>query len=266
MRCQEDKDVRKDGFAHRKRLAERPVRPCMDFVFLLIHSPLVSALTWEPTAEHLDALGCKVCVPSISNPIATDTSYFEIHRQQVLEQVSGNPREPYLVVGHSGAGALLPLLLQSLGDKARIVFVDSDLPLRGRSRFDLFRDGLADNWRGQAEEGNLPVLWTEEELTALITEREPCWIRQRAGERIHRSLLCISPCCPSGSWLLAYEGDSPERSVSGEQVAVCKCQRERMSLFRALGIQGGCRKKASCVLWHRTHGSPSFHQTRYESP
>ena len=152
----------------------------MDFVFLLIHSPLVSALTWEPTAEHLDALGCKVCVPSISNPIATDTSYFEIHRQQVLEQVSGNPREPYLVVGHSGAGALLPLLLQSLGDKARIVFVDADLPLKGRSRFDLFRDGLADNWRGQAEEGNLPVLWAEEELTALITDEN---LRRRfAGE------------------------------------------------------------------------------------
>lgn len=142
----------------------------MTFSFLLIHSPLVGHVTWKPTSEFLVALGNRVVVPRLSNPATIDSSYFEYHGRQVLDQIPSRLDGPCMVVGHSGAGALLPLLKQLLGDDARLAFVDSDLPRVGRSRFDLFPDGLADKWRTQAEGGILSATWTEEALSGLIID------------------------------------------------------------------------------------------------
>ena len=153
----------------------------MDFRFLLIHSPLVGALTWQPTSEVLRTLNRKVFVPRLSNPSVSNTLYFESHRAQVLDQIPTDGDGPFLVVGHSGAGALLPLLLQSLGEETRLVFVDSDLPHRGRSRFDLFPGGLADRWRERAENDNLPALWAEEGLAGLIVRED---LRERFASEL----------------------------------------------------------------------------------
>ena len=142
----------------------------MAFTFLLIHSPLVGPMTWRPASGRLAASGNRVVVPRLSNPATPDTSYLEHHRRQVLDQIPDSVDGPHVVVGHSGAGALLPLLGKSLGNRSRLVFVDSGLPRKGRSRFDLFPDGLADRWRTQAVDDRLPATWTERNLSGLIVD------------------------------------------------------------------------------------------------
>tara|TARA_Y100000588_G_C14225906_1_gene913126 strand:+ start:785 stop:1360 length:576 start_codon:yes stop_codon:yes gene_type:complete len=48
-----------------------------------------------------------------------------------------------VLVGHAGAGPLLPKLGEQLGEPAAFLLVDSDLPKDGYSRFDMFDDEQA---------------------------------------------------------------------------------------------------------------------------
>jgi hypothetical protein len=62
-----------------------------------------------------------------------------------------------VVVGHSAAGALLPAIAESIGDRTSgAVFVDAMLPQPGRSWFDTAPAGLETQLRGLAVDGVLP--------------------------------------------------------------------------------------------------------------
>jgi hypothetical protein len=91
--------------------------------FLLVHSPLVGPTTWRWVAAVLSAAGHDVVVPDLrSSAVAGRPQSF------VEEAVSSASywSKP-VVVGHSGAGFLLPSIAERL-DAAHAVFVDAGLP------------------------------------------------------------------------------------------------------------------------------------------
>lgn len=122
-------------------------------LFVLLHSPLTGLLTWAHVANELWDRGIDVVVPGLaSDPAAwrAGTTYWQQHVQQVTESVaqlrsegpdSADPDEDVVLVGHSGAGVLLPAIGEALKRRvAAYIFCDADLPANEASRFDSFAD------------------------------------------------------------------------------------------------------------------------------
>ena len=122
-------------------------------LFVLLHSPLTGLLTWAQVANELWDRGIDVVVPGLASDTAAwraGTTYWQQHVQQVAESVaqlrsegadSADPDDAVVLVGHSGAGVLLPAIGETLERcVAAFIFCDADLPQDGTSRFDSFAD------------------------------------------------------------------------------------------------------------------------------
>ena len=110
--------------------------------FILVHGPLIGPFTWVPVAAELRKLGATAVIPALNSPAVRTGAYWEHHCDEFaleMKDVSMDTGEAVLV-GHAGAGPLLPKLGELLGGPAAYVLVDSDLPRDGASRFDLFAD------------------------------------------------------------------------------------------------------------------------------
>lgn len=155
--------------------------------FLLVHSPLVGAETWRPVADELQRMGHVAVVPSLFRATDATLPYWKQHVNAVASE---RMSEPPILVGHSGAGPLLPAVAQALRCKiAGYVFADCDLPRDGASRFDLF-DSAEDvaQFRAAAEGGVLPILWTADELSQAIPNRA---VRERFAAELHPLPLAV---------------------------------------------------------------------------
>src|SRR6266508_2621857 len=81
-------------------------------VLVLIHSPLVGPLPWEPAADRLQALGYQVVVPSLHGAVGTSQPYYRKLASRVAQVIDEDPSAlagPLTLVGHSGAAAPLRL-------------------------------------------------------------------------------------------------------------------------------------------------------------
>ena len=110
--------------------------------FILVHGPLIGPFTWVPVAAELRKLGATAILPALNSPAVRAGTYWEHHCSEFameLRDVSMDTSEAVLV-GHAGAGPLLPRLAEELEGPAAYVLVDSDLPRDGASRFDLFEN------------------------------------------------------------------------------------------------------------------------------
>lgn len=141
-------------------------------VFLLIHSPLVGPTTWAPVAQLLKGAGYEVVVPRLESPPGIPEHYWERHASVVAESIAAVPPDRQIIlVGHSGAGPLLPALRDAMHRKvAGYIFFDAGLPKNGASRLDQF-DTPAEvkEFRDSAVDGVLPK-WTEADLHDAITD------------------------------------------------------------------------------------------------
>ena len=91
--------------------------------FVLVHSPLTGPSTWRWVADELAARGHQVTVPSVP-PAATALGWSAfVGAVGALARGLDSP----VLVGHSGAGPLLPRIATRLRPRA-LVFVDSDVP------------------------------------------------------------------------------------------------------------------------------------------
>ncbi|MBI4641234.1 MAG: alpha/beta hydrolase [Candidatus Tectomicrobia bacterium] len=147
-------------------------------LFVLIHSPLVGPLTWSLVADELQRRGIQVVVPTLFTDPKVGPPYWKQHVNAVaraLEPVSLD--QPLILVGHSGAGVLLPAIRQTTDRLvAAYVLVDADIPKNGASRLDLFEPPeAADQFRQTASNGFLPI-WSEDALRQVI---EDVGLRQR---------------------------------------------------------------------------------------
>jgi pimeloyl-ACP methyl ester carboxylesterase len=108
----------------------------MKDLFVLVHSPLVGPLTWSLVAQRLQAIGVDVLVPALSDNGETPPPYWQQHAASFQRALASVPQErPLVLAGHSGAGALLPVLAQATEHPVNAyLFVDAGLPHPGQSR------------------------------------------------------------------------------------------------------------------------------------
>ena len=124
---------------------------------VMVHSPLVGAMTWQPVAEILRSQGHDVRVPSLAAAVSGRGPYYTKIAKAVSEVAEGKPLVTLVV--HSGAGSLVPVIAQRMQKACpyplwSVVFVDAQLPIpKPRSAApDAWVEGL----RGLAVDGILP--------------------------------------------------------------------------------------------------------------
>jgi hypothetical protein len=146
-------------------------------MLVLLHSPLVGPLTWQPAATSLCAAGYHVAVPSLTGVVDTGPPYHRKLASRVAETIrQANPTGAVVLIGHSGAGALLPAVAEAAGTPvAAAVFVDAILPHPGASWFDTAPPVLREQLHGLARDGRLPA-WHQwfppDALTELVPEED----------------------------------------------------------------------------------------------
>ena len=123
---------------------------------VLVHSPLVGALTWADTATELEGQGLTTVVVDLAG--ANDHAAIE---RTVTAASRHKVRTPIVLVGHSGAGRHLPGLAVAQPDTALLVHVDASLAAPGRSWFDDAPPDLARTLRGLADDGGRLPPWNE---------------------------------------------------------------------------------------------------------
>ena len=144
-------------------------------VFVLVHSPLVGPLTWSAVADALSRRGHTVVVPVLTTPDDAAGSVLHHHAEQIRVAVEARTRTaPVVLVGHSGAGPLLPAAGDNLTNEvAAYVFVDAGLPKDQATRLDDAPPAFADKIRGLAEDGRVPPWaewWGDDVLAALLPD------------------------------------------------------------------------------------------------
>lgn len=138
--------------------------------FVLIHSPLVGATTWSWVAQELHHRGHHIAVPA---PGATVVADWRAWTDAVLDDIG--TREAAVIVGHSGAGPLLPIIASKvMPPPSQLVFVDAALPpVSGDAT--LVPDQFLGALRSLARNGVLPK-WSEwfgpTAMEALIPEAD----------------------------------------------------------------------------------------------
>ncbi|MBI5566460.1 MAG: alpha/beta hydrolase [Chloroflexi bacterium] len=143
--------------------------------FALIHSPLVGPFTWQLVRDellkrHIDAL-----VPELIDRPGSTQPYWQQHARSVAEGLAQVPRDRRIVlVAHSGAGPLLPVIRQALPHSIRAyVFVDAGLPRDGLSRLELMKlqdQAWADEFHQSLLQGGRFPDWTTDDLRAIIPD------------------------------------------------------------------------------------------------
>jgi pimeloyl-ACP methyl ester carboxylesterase len=136
-------------------------------MFVLVHSPLVSPATWRWVAEVLRRLGHEAVVPDLT-VAATAGDPHAVIRAARPPTATDTP----VIVGHSGAGFLLPWIAASAGSPPRrLVFVDAGVPpCEGDATAGA---NVLDGLRGLAVDGILPIWsrwWGEGAMETLVAD------------------------------------------------------------------------------------------------
>lgn len=129
---------------------------------VLVHSPLVGPRTWLPVAARLRALGRPTLVPSLVDAISSAPPRHDALADAVSATVGAGPPGGLVVVAHSGAGSLVP----SIVNRARtstdaVLLVDATLPHPGRAWLDTVPAELGDEVRRMAGPDGLLPPWDE---------------------------------------------------------------------------------------------------------
>ena len=124
-----------------------------DRVLTLIHSPLLGPGSWRAVGDALDRRGERALLIDLSEGLGVQRGFYAALGETAARQIG----EPAILVAHSGAGALIPSILQAAGARIRaVIFVDALLPHPGRSWFVTAPPALAARLRREALAGRAP--------------------------------------------------------------------------------------------------------------
>jgi pimeloyl-ACP methyl ester carboxylesterase len=140
----------------------------MESLIVLVHSPLVGPFTWSLVAKALQADGFDVLVPVLTDSGKMPPPYWQQHAVSVRQVLASIPPErPLVLVGHSGAGPLLPLLAQAARHPVKAyLFVDAGLPHPGKTQLEEMPEELR---RLLAEGARFPN-WKDEDLREVLPD------------------------------------------------------------------------------------------------
>lgn len=139
---------------------------------VLLHSPLVGPQSWGDLPRVLDASVATTIVADVGDDESPPYAARYIARA-ALQVRNDAPDGPLALVGHSGAGPLLPQVGAALSAQGRhvgaYVFLDAGIPRAGASRLDLLGTEdpeLGRALRAQLERGRRFPDWTVPDLAA----------------------------------------------------------------------------------------------------
>lgn len=146
----------------------------MQPTFVLVHSPLVGPSTWSLVADELGRQGLETIVPTLGNDNPA-LPYWEQHATEVVEALKVISQDvPLILVGHSGAGPLLPAIQQlAKRNVAGYIFVDAGILLDGRSQLDLMAlesPEFAEQFREALQSGERFPTWSDEDLQDVLPD------------------------------------------------------------------------------------------------
>ncbi|MEM9623292.1 MAG: alpha/beta fold hydrolase [Pseudomonadota bacterium] len=192
--------------------------------FLLLHSPLVTPLTWAALTQHLRTQGSTSSTVAMDHDAAPEMPLYAHHLNQIQAVTNTLETAQVIVVAHSGAGSLAALL--NPADFAGFIFIDAIFPLAANSRFTLFDEPDAvRSWRKLAEQhsGHIPRTW----LAALAEQIDDPRLRSNfiaeltdAPIALYEETIPIHAQWPPANglyvqWTQSYAGDAGRAAASG---------------------------------------------------
>lgn len=161
-----------------QRLANRPG-------IALLHSPLVGPLCWQPLAETLRADGHRVIVPDLV-AAAGSADHQRSFIATAVSAVRVAEMDRTVLVGHSGAGPLLPAIGEATS-AVGVIYVDAALSQPGKSWFDTApppliahlkslagADGVLPRWSDWFDPDVLHAAIPDDRLRLRFVEELPC--------------------------------------------------------------------------------------------
>src|SRR5258708_25161028 len=102
----------------------------------LIHTPVTAPTGWEPVGAALRNRDVRVLVPDLNGDGNVDELLWQQHIRAASVSIAGLAAgTQFILVGHSGAGPLLPAIREFVGRPAAgYIFVDAGLPENGGSQ------------------------------------------------------------------------------------------------------------------------------------
>ncbi|HEU5470487.1 MAG TPA: alpha/beta hydrolase [Actinophytocola sp.] len=167
---------------------------------VLVHSPFLGPASLRPLA---DALGAEA-TPTVLLDLRPSVVAPPVHQVLlgVFADVIGDAAlpGPVVLVGHSGAGPLLPAFADTLEDSvAGLVYLDAGLPTPGRSWRDTVPPELYTRLRDRTREGLLPRwhLWFDPDPLAPL---DPALRADIADEAPEVPLAFLKEARPDVEW------------------------------------------------------------------
>jgi hypothetical protein len=172
--------------------------------FVLAHSPLVGPRTWSLVADQLRQRGVEAIVPALVDGDTVGLPYWRQEADSAARVMAHVPRDRrFVLVGHSGAGLLLPAIRAAIGRPAvAYIFVDAGLPHDDATRLDEMRTSapeIAEQLRQHLAAGGRFPEWSDEDLREGIPD--PRLRRATLEELRPRSLaFFIEPIPAFAGW------------------------------------------------------------------
>jgi hypothetical protein len=170
-----------------------------NITYALIHSPLVGPLTWQLVQHELEQRGLEAITPVLSDHPNSAQAFWQQHAASFAQSLTGLPPDRSIVlVAHSGAGPLLPVLRQWAAHPViAYVFLDAGIPRNDSSRLDLMRlqePHQAELLHQALLQGEQFPTWTEQDLQEVIPDDS---LRRKMVAEIHpRSLSFFTERIP----------------------------------------------------------------------
>ncbi|WP_026425311.1 alpha/beta hydrolase [Actinokineospora inagensis] len=147
--------------------------PAAAVTAVLAHSPFLGPASLRPLADALAALGH----PTVLLDLLPSVAAAPVHQRLIgafADALSDAALTgPIAIVGHSGAGPLLPAFAEELEDDVRaLVYLDAGLPTPGRSWRDTATAAEYADLRDRSRDGILPhwPQWSPTDPLAAVTD------------------------------------------------------------------------------------------------
>lgn len=179
--------------------------PAAPLTAVLVHSPFLGPASLRPLAEALAALGHPAVLPDLRPSVVAPPVHQRLIGGFADTMAEAAVAGPLALVGHSGAGPLLPAFAEELSDSGvavlGLVHLDAGLPTPGLSWRDTAPPELYARLRALAPGGQLPrwPRWFDHDpLPELVAD--PVLRAEIAEEAQEVPLAFLKEARPSVEW------------------------------------------------------------------
>ncbi|MGX7824946.1 hypothetical protein ACTG9Q_07620 [Actinokineospora sp. 24-640] len=134
--------------------------PAAPVTAVLVHSPYLGPASLRPLADALAALGHPAVLPDLRPSVVTPPVHQRLIGAFADVMSDAPPLGPIVLVGHSGAGPLLPAFAEEIDDAGGsvrgLVYLDAGLPTPGMSWRETVPAELYAKFRSASPDGLLP--------------------------------------------------------------------------------------------------------------